>query len=317
MADLKRIPVKQIRENPVALRSVNRQSEDYLGLLDSVRKRGVLIPILVREVEDPISKEKFYGISDGLHRYTATLDAGLNDIPAQVINMTDAEVEEAQVIANVQKIETKPVEYSKHLQRILGRNPTMTLTQLAGKLSKTATWLNERLGLLKLNAKIAELVDEGKINLSNAYALAKLPEDEQMGFVDRAISMTPAEFGGTVQARKKEIDAARRSGRDAEPAGFTPVPHLQKISDIKSEIDRPTIGPVLVREAQLKTPDEGFKMGLLWALHLDNRSIEVAKSKDEQRKKDAEANRIKATAERAKRKAEEAAAEAAKLQTVK
>jgi ParB/RepB/Spo0J family partition protein len=313
---LKEIPLKQIRENPVALRGVNRQTEQYQGLLESVKSKGVINPIAVREVKDATTGEMFYGIIEGLHRYTASLDAGKETIPAQVLNMNDAEVQEAQIIGNIHKIETKPVEYSKALQRLLGQNPLMTFHELAGKLHKSDTWLKERLGLTKLNGKIAELVDSGKINLSNAYVLAKLPEDEQPAFVDRAMQMTPQEFGGTVQARKKELDTARRQGRQAQAEGFVAVARARKTAEIKTELESPQFGPQLVRETGAKTAEEGFKLGLQFCVHLDSRSIEAAQAKDAARKKAAEVERTNAASERAARKAQEAAAEVAKLQGV-
>lgn len=101
---LKSIPLSLIRENPVALRNVNRKGEGYLGLVDSVRKDGVLNAIVVREIKDPTNGNVVYGLVDGLHRFSAASDAGLTEIPAQVKDMDDAAVLEAQLIANVHKI---------------------------------------------------------------------------------------------------------------------------------------------------------------------------------------------------------------------
>lgn len=312
---LKHIPLKQIRENPVALRSVNRTNVEYIQLVDAVKDVGILNPISVREVKDANTGEIFYGIIEGLHRYTASLDAGKESIPAQVMNMNDAEVEEAQIIGNIHKIETKPVEYSRALQRLMGRDPLTTFTQMAQKLHRSDSWLKERLGLTKLTKTVGDLVDSGKINLSNAYVLAKLPEDKQVDFIDRAQSMNPQEFGGTVQAYKKELDTARRQGRAAQPEGFVPIARPRKTAEIKTELDTPQVGPQLLREVGAKTAEEGFVLGLRYCIHLDPRSVEAAKAKDEQRKKTAEAERVQAAAERASRKAQEAAAEVAKLAT--
>lgn len=313
---LKVIPLTSIRENPVALRTVNRGDPDYICLIDSIKDRGVLNPILVRELPKGDDGAQLYGLIDGLHRFSACCDGGLDAIPAQIINMDDGAVLEAQLIGNAHKIETKPVQYSDHLRRILASNPLMTITQLAMKLSKTTSWLGERLGLLKLDKGIASLVDEGKINLTNAYALAKLPEAEQTTFVDRAMTMTPQEFTPTVAARKSEIDTAKRQGRDPKPSEFVPVPFLQKLLDLKSELEKPTAGPVLCRESNLTTAEEGFAMGVRFALHMDPRSIEASREKDAQRKREQEESRKKAAAERATKRAQEAADAAVKAVSV-
>lgn len=304
---LKSIPVDKIRENPVALRTVNRSSEEYLGLVDSIRRNGILNPILVREVKDPSTGETLYGLIDGLHRFTASQDAGLSEIPAQVRSMEDAEILEAQILANVHKVETKPVEYAKQLTRILSQNPMLTASELASRLSKSSSWLSERLGLTKLAENISSLVDEGKINLSNAYALAKLPPEEQPNFLDRAMTMTPQEFVPTCTARVKEIRDAKRAGRDAAPAGFTPVAHLRKMSELKDELQSGNVANILIHKFHANTPQQAAKLMLEWALHLDPESIEAAKAKDAARKEELKAAAEKRKKEREDKKAKEAA----------
>lgn len=310
---LKNIEIAKIRENPVALRSVNKQDEQYIGLVDSIRTNGVLMPILVREVRDPDTGEIHFGLVDGLQRFNASQDAGKTTIPANVVSLSDAEVLEAQIITNVHRVETRPVEYSQQLIRILAGNPTMTVKELAAKLSKGPSWVSERLGLVKLTAAIASLVDEGTINLSNAYALAKLPEDEQANFIERSMTMTPQEFVPTVNARVKEIRDARRQGRDPAPQEFVAVPHMQKLADLKGELENPTIGPVLVQQVGAKTPLDGFALGVAWALHMDPASIEAARRKDEERKAALEAEKARKKAEREAKRAADATQTAAAI----
>jgi ParB/RepB/Spo0J family partition protein len=305
---LKSIPLQMIRENPVALRSVNTKDEEYISLVDSVRRRGILNAIVVREVKDPETGVIFYGLVDGLHRYTAAGDAGLTEIPANVIAASDADVLEAQIIANIHKIETRPVEYTHQLMRILAGNPTMTASDLAGRLAKSSTWVSERLSLDKLIESIAKIVDEGKIVLANAYALAKLPAEEQTNFIDRAMTMQPPEFIPTANARLKELRDAKRQGRDPSKHEFVAVPHLRKISEIKSELEHPEIGPMLINEIGAPTPQDAFNLAIKWVLHMDDLSIAAAKKKDEEhrakeeqakiaRKKEREEAKLKAAAE--------------------
>lgn len=308
---LKEIKLSDIRENPVALRSVARQSESFQQLVDSIKERGVLNPILVREKRDEETNETYYGLIDGLQRFSASADAGRDTISAKVVNMSDAEALEAQIITNVHRVETKPVEYSRQLIRILSGNPTMTISNLASKLAKSPTWVSERLGLVKLEEGVAKLVDEGKINLSNAYALAKLPVEEQVNFVDRAITMTPQEFVPQVNGRVKEVREAKKQGRDTTKAEFAPVAHLQKLADIKSEYDSGVVAAALVERANATTPEEGFKLGVAWVLHMDPVSVELQKQADEERKQRETEARDKRKAEaQAKRAAAAAAAQA-------
>lgn len=311
---VKIVKLSDIRENPVALRAVDRQSEEFQGLVDSIAERGVLNAISLREKTDPETKALYYELIDGLHRYMAALDAGLKEIPAQILSLNDTEVLEAQVVANIHKIETKPIEYTKQLMRMLASNPLMTEAELAKKIAKSPAYIASRLGLLKLTKSLQPLVDEGKINLSNAYALAKLPEEEQLDFSDRAMTQTPQEFVAAVNSRVKEIRDAKRSGRDAEPAKFEATPKLQKIKDIKAEIEQPKIRDALFKANGIKDPAGAYAIALNWAIHMDKDSIAAAQARDEARKKDMEDAKKSRAAERADKKAKEAAAKAAELQ---
>lgn len=312
--ELKHVNLNEIREPDEALRKVDRTTEEYQGLVDSIRLKGVLNPITVRELTDPETKQQFYGLVDGLQRFTASKDAGKESIPCHVISVADGELIEAQIIANVHKIETKPVEYSKALLKVLTNNPLLTRTELAGRLAKTTAWISERLGLLRLTEEIGKLVDENRIGLSNAYALAKLPVEEQSDFVDRAMTMPPQQFTPTVNARVKDLRDAKRKGKDAAPAEFQPVPILRGRGELVAEMEKPSIGPSLCREGGVSSPDAGFALGVKWALNLDPVSIELQKAKDEERKIERERAKEKAQIERKRKRAKEAAEKAAELQ---
>lgn len=265
---LKQIPLRQIRESKVALRDVDRENDEYIGLVDSIRRRGVLLPVLVREIGKE-NGEVTYSLVDGLQRYTASQDAGRETIPAQIIDMNDGAVLEAQIIANVHRVEMKAYQYSKQLQKILAQNPFMAMSELADRLSKSPSWLNDRLGLTKLSEEIGQIVDEGKINLSNAYVLAKLPKEEQVSFIERAMTQPPSEFAPQVNARVKEIKEARRQGREAQGEQFVAMPFCQKVPTIKSELDNPSLILALIENEKPKTPVEAAKLTLRWVLSID------------------------------------------------
>jgi ParB/RepB/Spo0J family partition protein len=279
------IPLSDIRENIVALRAVNKESEEFLGLRDSIRSLGVLNPPSVRPAADAPGK---YDLVDGLHRVTAARDAGLSEVPVNILDINEGQVLIAQVMANVHKVETRPVEYSKQLVRILGQNPTMTASDLSTTLGKSQTWVSERLGLVKLHPDVAKLVDGGQINLSNAYPLAKLPPTEQVNFVDAAMTMQPTEFAPTVQARAKELRDAARQGRDAKPAEFQPVQHLRKLSEIKDALGNQDALVELANSQGAKKAPDVIKLVLSWVLSVD--PITAAQQKERHAEREAKKN---------------------------
>jgi ParB/RepB/Spo0J family partition protein len=314
LTELKHVNLDLIHEPDEALRKVDKTKEEYVGLVESIRIQGVMNPITVREIQDPDTKDTIYGLVDGLQRFSASKDAGKETIPCHVISCEDGELIEAQIMANVHKIETKPVEYSRALLKILQNNPLMSRTELANKLAKTGAWISDRLGLLKLTEAIGKLVDEEKINLSNAYALAKLPQEEQPDFIDRAMTMTPQQFTPTVNARAKEIRDAKRKGKDAAPEEFQAVPLLRTRKELVEELENPQIGPALCGEFKPKSADAAFALGVAWALTMDPRSQEFQKARDEERRAELKRKKEQSSLERKKKRAEEAAAKAAELE---
>ncbi len=159
---------------------------------------------------------------------------------------------------------------------------------------------------------IQELVNNGTINITNATNLAKLPQDEQPNFVDRAITMTPAQFVPSVGSRAKEIRDAKRQGRTSDgPKPFEPPVYLQKISVLKQELRDLNVGKGLINQCGLKDPVDVWKMAVSWTLHLDPVSIDVSRIQDEERKKNAEEAKAKKKQEREKKKAMDAATIAA------
>ena len=310
---LKHVPIGLIYEPDKSLRKVDATQEAYLGLVESIRLRGVMNPVTVRELKDGDTGDIIYGLVDGLQRFSASKDVGLDFLPAHVISCEDGELIEAQIMANVHKVETKPVEYSRALLKILSDNPLLTKAELGRKLCKPGSWISERLGLLKLTEKIGDLVDEEKIGLSNAYVLAKLPQEEQADFVDRAMTMTPQQFAPTVNARIKEIRDAKRAGKDAEPETFQAIAILRTRKELVEEMETSAIGPGLCDEVKPSSAVLAFALGVQWALHMDPRSVETQRARDEERRSNQARAKNESQLERKRKRAKEAAEKAADL----
>lgn len=301
MGDLRVVPLELIHENEVALREVNRESEQYLGLVDSIRNKGFLGAITVREQTDEAG-ETYLELIDGLHRFNAAKDAGLEEINVDIVALDDANVLEAQIMANIHKVETRPIEYSQQLRRIFASNALLTVAELASRLGKSSQWLKERLSLNKIeNPEIQKLVDDGEITLANAYSLAKLPPEEQPDYIQAAIEQPTTEFAPTVQTRVKEINEARRKGREAAAATFTPQAFMQKMKDVKAEYESGEVGAVLA-----PGHEAAFRTAIEWVLHLDERSVENQRVKWEEKRRLKAEKKAERDAERARKAVERA-----------
>jgi len=311
MSKLMNIPIGEIAQNEVALRNVDRQSQAFIGLRDSIANKGVMNSITVRPSLE--GAEKKYELIDGLHRFVASQEAGLKEIPAQILTMTDAAVLEAQFVANCHKVKTKPVEYAKQIQRILAGKPTLTVNALASDLSVSPGMISERLGLLKLDAKVAALVDDGTINLSNAYVLAKLPPEEQANYLQAASTQSPSEFVPTVQARIKEVREAARAGRKAGTASYEPQARCRKRGELVIEFEKPSLIPAIIKDEGHKDPIAAAAAALAWVLQLDAASIAAGQAKYDQHQQQMEEAKSKRKASADKKKADKATEVAASV----
>lgn len=342
---LKEIRLDEIRVNPIALREVNRSDDQFVELMNSIRSQGIITAISVRE--KPGDDGKKYELIDGLQRFTSAQEVGtgivnadgpvfvdstdaegktikVGVVPANILVRDDAEALLTQIIGNVQRVETTPVQYAAGLRRLLGYYATWTIAELASKLNKSPNWIEKQLGLLKLHDSIKPLVDGGKITVSNAIVLCKLPPDEQLKWMDRAQTETSEIFGPAALARVKEIRDANRKGEDAGEAVFQPTPHLRKKPEMESELKEPTVLPQLIQELNIlegikPTRDglaaaarQGAALGIAWALNYDAKSQEAQRQNHIEREKRNEEQKIRRDAERKQKRAQEAAERTAK-----
>lgn len=304
---LRHVPVNSIRPNLAALRGVDKKTEEWKEFCDSIKEKGVLNPVVGRELKDKETGQSYIGLVDGLQRYTAACDMGLETIPMHIISADDAEALEAQIVGNIQKIETKAAQYADALKRLLVMNDTLTLRELSTKLGKSLTWLTERLKITNLTEKIKELVDDEKIVVTNAQALANLPPDEQGDYLDRAITMPPGQFVPLANERSNEIKSAQRQGKKAPKKEWGPSPFPQSTAAIREELEQFNVGKSMLHQYKVTDPFEAWKLAIKWVLHMDDTSVEVERQKFLESQKQKEAERLAKKEEKAKKAREEAA----------
>lgn len=136
-------------------------------LSESIKKEGLIQPIMVREV----SRDTFE-IIHGERRYRAAKLAGLKEIPAYVREMTDDEVFHIAFIENVQREELTAVEEAQAFQWYVEKG--YTHAQIAEKVSKSRTYITQKLRILNLEESIKNMLMTGKIAEGHARQIMKL-----------------------------------------------------------------------------------------------------------------------------------------------
>ncbi|MBT6801718.1 MAG: ParB/RepB/Spo0J family partition protein, partial [Rhodospirillales bacterium] len=102
----RRMPVSQLQPSPLQPRR-NFRAEDLQALVNSVREKGVLQPLLVRRVAG--DSERFEIIA-GERRWRAAQLAQVHDVPVVVRDMDDAEALEIALVENIQRQDLSPLE---------------------------------------------------------------------------------------------------------------------------------------------------------------------------------------------------------------
>ena len=188
--------------------------EAMQGLVASVKKEGILQPLLVRTVGNN------YELIAGERRYRAATKAGLTEIPVFVKEMSDDDAKQFALTENLQREDLNPVEETKGILNLLeiklntnrrgvisllnqmansSRNLTDNIVrsediqviedvfQRVGKLSVESFRIH-RLPLLKLPSHILEAIYQGRIAYTKAKLIAKIQnETEQKQILKEAI----------------------------------------------------------------------------------------------------------------------------------
>ena len=137
-------------------------------LAESIKKHGVLSPILVREV----GLDKFEVIA-GERRVRASKIAGLKTIPSLVNQKEDQEALEAALIENLQREDLNPVEEARGYDR-LKREFELTQDEIAKATGKARSTIANSMRMLSLSSKILDMISQGALEKGHAKILSGL-----------------------------------------------------------------------------------------------------------------------------------------------
>jgi ParB/RepB/Spo0J family partition protein len=271
-----------VQEGEHGLRAVQKDSPGYKQIVNTIPTYGILLPLVVKK--HPEQKNKFL-LVDGHQRFAAAQECSLKQVPVQISDISNDDIHFAQIVANMAKVETKPVQYSNQIRRILlspvHKNISRSeLMRRIGFKESLATFNNiVRLG--ELVPEAVELVDKDLINLSNAYALSQLPAEEQVHWLDRA-QEGDKDFIPDVQKRVSELkkEAKGETSTIADPLDSarrrTMTEIKEKYLSTEQELNDKSLSN---RDFTL-----GFHHALQWTLKIDE-DTQKAKTEEENRKK--------------------------------
>jgi ParB family chromosome partitioning protein len=207
------LPLTVIAPNPNQPRTTI-DDEQINELADSVRKVGILQPIIVR----PHGEE--YQIVAGERRWRAAKAAGLEKVPVRVMGATEGEALELALIENLQRQDLNSMEEARGYRRLLTEYQ-MTQAELADKVSKSRSAVANTLRLLDLPDEIQELLAGDKLTAGHARAILAVPDEERrlrlaQKVVDEGLSVREVEN----LARLFAAGGTERAARPVAPKAF-------------------------------------------------------------------------------------------------
>ena len=233
----------QVHPNPNQPRT-NFKPEEIEELANSIKRHGLLQPILVRKTGDG------YEIIAGERRWQACRSLGMETIPVRFWLADDTEAFEAALVENIQRSDLNPIEEAYGYKRLMERKG-MTQSEVAQTVSKGRSTIANALRLLDLPEEAQQLLFEEKITAGHARAILSVPT------LEGKKSLTNKLMEEKLSVRETEAMARLLAGR--EKAASTPssrVPTPQSFKKAARSMSKILELPVRVKTVQGKNKIE-------------------------------------------------------------
>ena len=160
------LPISQVESCSTQPRK-SFDPEALSDLADSIRVHGIIQPLTVRKLQSG-----YYQIIAGERRWRAARMAGLDQVPAIVIEADDRKAMELAMIENLQREDLNPMEEAEGYQQLMTQY-NLTQEETAQRVGKSRSAVANALRLLNLCPPVRAMVEDGR--LSNGHARTILP----------------------------------------------------------------------------------------------------------------------------------------------
>lgn len=221
-------------------------------LLESVRRIGVIQPVLVRIVGQ-IRGDDAYHLVAGHRRFAAAKAAGLAEIPVSARKLTDLEVLEIQLVENLQRKGLHELEEAEGYRALMAKPHKYSVATIAERTGRSEKYVYDRVKLLELIPELKEVFLAGEIFAGHAIILARLSAKDQrraMGTEKRAWA-----DGGLFESANVLFYPDREQRGDLAPRReykAVSVRELQGWIDKNVRFDRDAVDPMLFPDTDLQ-----------------------------------------------------------------
>lgn len=150
-------------------------SEKIAELTESIKAHGIIQPLILRkETEDT------YVIVAGERRWRAAKLAGLKEVPAMIMELSDKDVLEISLIENIQRQDLNPIEEALAYRKLLN-DFEITQEELSRRIGKSRVVISNTMRLTNLDSRVQQYLIEGIITEGHGKVLLTI-EDNQIQY---------------------------------------------------------------------------------------------------------------------------------------
>lgn len=165
------IKISMVEPNPNQPRK-QFDEDALLELSESVKQYGILQPLLVSDKKD------YYEIIAGERRWRAAKLAGLKEVPVIVKEFSEQELVEISLIENIQREDLNAVEEAMAYKRLMDEFH-LKQDEIADRVGKSRTAVTNSMRLLKLSAKVQQMLIDEMITAGHARAILAVSDMEK------------------------------------------------------------------------------------------------------------------------------------------
>ncbi|MDU5951992.1 MAG: ParB/RepB/Spo0J family partition protein [Clostridiales bacterium] len=192
------LPLADILPNPWQPRH-EFDEEALTDLADSIRREGVLSPILV------VRREGDTLLVSGERRLRAAKIAGLETIPAIVRQLDDRAMATIALVENIQRADLNALEEAQGYARLMA-DTGQSAAQVAEAVGKSRAHVANMVRLLDLPEEVLALLAEGRLTAGHGRALLGIPDPADLV----ALALEAAQLGYSV----RQVEELARSLKD-------------------------------------------------------------------------------------------------------
>ncbi len=164
------VDIHEIKPNRLQPREAF-EDEGINELAASIEAHGIIQPIILRK------SGKGYEIVAGERRWRAAHKAGLKEVPVIIRELTDEQNAFMVLVENMQREDLNSIEEAKGLNRLI-KDFGLTQENISKSVGKSRPYVANALRLLKLPAKIQDMISEGALSGGHGRALAGLKDEK-------------------------------------------------------------------------------------------------------------------------------------------